>query len=700
MLIPTTGTRTSQPRPTSWWAVPVLLALVSLAVLCARPQVAQAAVTSPAFPRLAVWWPDADTQPIADLAKCDWIALQNGDASHIGALRAANPNIIVLGDTNARELNYVLGNYNSPYNAELRSASTDWMLTQVGSTLTVPITASATTIPVADVTKFAVGQMVLVDHELMSVTGVNASSLTVLARGPVDPSAAHAAGSRIAAVVSNWPGTITFDLSTNCPKRDVGDGSGPETWSDWNVHRGVTILASADWDGLLVDCLESDASWMVDAGHAASIDALRTNKPVTDGYAAFDSSWNAGAVAFGNALKAASGNKIIIGNGNMRNYNLNGNIFEEFPYSGIALATWNIVFVGPYSSPHASYPEWSTNAAAPDLTLVQTYGAPNNYQLMRFSLCSTLMSNGYFSYALSSGVHASGGLDWFDEYDGGGVGRGYLGQPTGAATKVGNAWRRDFAGGVALVNPSSSPVTVQLGGTFRKIKGTQAPTVNDGSTVTAVTIPAQDGIIVLRIPAPVTYTLAYSAGSGGTISGSAAQAVASGASGTAVTAAAASGYHFVSWSDGVTSAARTDANVTANLSVTASFAMAPAPIPVTTNLTAPSKAKVRRAFRLSGTVSVSSGHAGLSTLAAFSGASTPAEPPALDTVRITKSRLIHGKWRVTGSMTAKVVNGGFSYSFKPSYRSPYRFVATTPGGANGATTYTVSSSGAKTVKVR
>ena len=32
------------------------------------------------------------------------------------------------------------------------------------------------------------------------------------------------------------------------------------------------------------------------------------------------------------------------------------------------------------------------------------------------------------------------------------------------------------------------------------------------------------------------------------------------------------GYHFVSWSDGLTSAARTDANVTADLSVTASFA--------------------------------------------------------------------------------------------------------------------------------
>ena len=68
------------------------------------------------------------------------------------------------------------------------------------------------------------------------------------------------------------------------------------------------------------------------------------------------------------------------------------------------------------------------------------------------------------------------------------------------------------------------------------------------------------------------YTLSYTAGAGGSISGAAKQTVLSGRSGSQVTAVANSGYHFVSWSDGVTSAARTDTNVTANLSVTANFA--------------------------------------------------------------------------------------------------------------------------------
>ena len=59
-------------------------------------------------------------------------------------------------------------------------------------------------------------------------------------------------------------------------------------------------------------------------------------------------------------------------------------------------------------------------------------------------------------------------------------------------------YRRDYEGGVALVNATNAAVTVDLGGTFRKIKGTQAPLVNDGSLATAVTIPAMDGLVVLR----------------------------------------------------------------------------------------------------------------------------------------------------------------------------------------------------------
>jgi YVTN family beta-propeller protein len=68
------------------------------------------------------------------------------------------------------------------------------------------------------------------------------------------------------------------------------------------------------------------------------------------------------------------------------------------------------------------------------------------------------------------------------------------------------------------------------------------------------------------------YTLTYSAGPNGAISGTSPQLVPYHGSGTQVCAVPATGYHFVSWSDnGSTNPCRTDANVSADITATASF---------------------------------------------------------------------------------------------------------------------------------
>jgi hypothetical protein len=72
------------------------------------------------------------------------------------------------------------------------------------------------------------------------------------------------------------------------------------------------------------------------------------------------------------------------------------------------------------------------------------------------------------------------------------------------------------------------------------------------------------------------FTLTYSAGANGTISGTTPQTVNFGADGTAVTAVPNTGYHFVQWSDSSTANPRTDTDVTADITVTASFAANPA----------------------------------------------------------------------------------------------------------------------------
>lgn len=82
-------------------------------------------------------------------------------------------------------------------------------------------------------------------------------------------------------------------------------------------------------------------------------------------------------------------------------------------------------------------------------------------------------------------------------------------------------------------------------------------------------VTADDGV--------VQHTLKYLAGPGGSIDGqfSLQQTVNHGADGAPVTAVPDEGYGFLQWSDGVLTAARTDTNVTADISVMASFLQLP-----------------------------------------------------------------------------------------------------------------------------
>ncbi|MGG1513762.1 S-layer homology domain-containing protein, partial [Paenibacillus oryzisoli] len=128
------------------------------------------------------------------------------------------------------------------------------------------------------------------------------------------------------------------------------------------------------------------------------------------------------------------------------------------------------------------------------------------------------------------------------------------------------------------------------------LTGTTPQSVNhgsDGTTVTAVAdagyhfVDWNDGVTTaermdtnvqgaLNVTAnfsPDAHTLSYMAGPNGTLTGTDAQTVNHGSDGTAVTAVPHTGYHFVDWSDGLTTATRTDANVMADLNATANFAI-------------------------------------------------------------------------------------------------------------------------------
>ena len=99
------------------------------------------------------------------------------------------------------------------------------------------------------------------------------------------------------------------------------------------------------------------------------------------------------------------------------------------------------------------------------------------------------------------------------------------------------------------------------------------------------------------------------------------------------------------------------------------------PTASTTKLTAPSSVKAGKTLTLSGSVS-------------------PAG--ASGSVTITKTHKVGAKWKSAGTAKVTVMNGSFTYSFKPTAKGSWRFVAAYAGSSS----YGASKSAIKTVKVK
>lgn len=166
-----------------------------------------------------------------------------------------------------------------------------------------------------------------------------------------------------------------------------------------------------------------------------------------------------------------------------------GGVLEQMIGMSYSVESW-----GGWQAMMTQYTSIMSALASPKLAIFNQWGDPTDYQSMRYGLTSCLMNDAYYDFTSSANGYS--GVVWFDEYD------ANLGQATSApptAAWQNGVWRRDFANGIALVNPKGNGAqTVQLGGTFVKLNGSQAPSVNNGQTVTSVTLQDRDGIILLR----------------------------------------------------------------------------------------------------------------------------------------------------------------------------------------------------------
>lgn len=282
---------------------------------------------------------------------------------------------------------------------------------------------------------------------------------------------------------SIWPGTQMLNVTDSAPL--VND----ERWNTY-LPRFVhdNIMSTGLWDGVYYDNVFNDISWL----NNGDIDLDRNG--VADAPATADAAWHSGMNTILSTSRNLEGiNAIIVGNGPGQYFNaMNGRLIEDFPSPG----------GGDWTGGVQTYFNAINAGFFPAVTVVNgvtTTGQISDYQAMRYTLTSTLLSYGFFSFDQGSRDHAT--LWRYDEY------QAYLGLPLArarnldqpTATNVATGlWRRDFANGIVLVNASDRERTITLGGGYVAMVGTQDPSVNTGEPVTKVTIPARDGRILLK----------------------------------------------------------------------------------------------------------------------------------------------------------------------------------------------------------
>ena len=123
------------------------------------------------------------------------------------------------------------------------------------------------------------------------------------------------------------------------------------------------------------------------------------------------------------------------------------------------------------------------NTRAPKLVGFNVHGDPRDLRFFRYAYASCLLEDGYFSF--TDKARGYGSVPWFAEYD---HRLGKAGPPPAAAWRE-VVWRRDFARGAVLVNPTGSARTLQMEPGLRRL---------DASPVARLRLEARDAIVLAR----------------------------------------------------------------------------------------------------------------------------------------------------------------------------------------------------------
>lgn len=160
---------------------------------------------------------------------------------------------------------------------------------------------------------------------------------------------------------------------------------------------------------------------------------------------------------------------------------------------------WSVETWGGWDLAMGWYRQLKTNLSGSRTIVFDVWlPATDDYQYLRYAFATCLMDDAYFSASTDYNR-----IVWFDEYDlAGKASTKWLGEaldePQTSPWSDG-VYRRRFANGLVLVNPKGNGRrTVTIGPGYRRFKGSQAPSVNDGAAARVVTLDDRDGVFLVR----------------------------------------------------------------------------------------------------------------------------------------------------------------------------------------------------------
>ena len=305
--------------------------------------------------------------------------------------------------------------------------------------------------------------------------------------------------------VREYEDLVMTNLTDVCPR--VAGQRFVEYAADWVVGR---VWSAGIWDGILLD-VWGDTLWTVDQ-NLWDITGTGHDVPNAKIYGP-GNPLDRGLTSGERTMRSRMPDAILVANGTRTLHDglLDGLAWESFAdplvHRDPIAAFTNYVTVG------AAAAHRSAGVSVTISSRRVPAGSADDYRRARFAIAATLMQNGFWAPMGDD----YGQPVYYDEMDGAGLGRGYLGhalEPDPSLSTISGAnnsgtgspapyvYRRDFEHGIALVNVGDTAQKVALRRTYRHLSGITDRLVNNGAAVDHVTIPAQDGVILLDLQSP------------------------------------------------------------------------------------------------------------------------------------------------------------------------------------------------------